>query len=145
MVWRHSVQNIERLQAYVDEAKQALNLHHVTVVVLRDLPPSEKLRKVIAMIDPRSLARAELRVCRDFFRLSEQERREIVAHELAHLIVGPISSMTTRMHDCSEALRAARKQGRPPTAAQRAVAAEDERVVCHLEPLLAQLLPPCDL
>lgn len=133
---------MEWLQERVDQAKQEVGLGHITIEVSRELPVQEKRRNVLASIDQTTPNYAELRVGRRFFHEPEPTQRLIIAHELGHLKVAPLTNMLTLLHHCSNARRVAEKAGRQPRMAERVLATVDEEVVCGLEKELACAISP---
>lgn len=73
----------DALRAYADEARRLLGLTEWRLTISRDAADLEAW----ADIDPHSQANtAELRVSADFWRQTPERQREILAHELTHLL-----------------------------------------------------------
>lgn len=74
----------KRLEDWVSYAKSAMNLDAWQIDILRDAADVE----AHADIAPHSQAHtAELRVSYDFFRQTPEKQRDILTHELVHLIM----------------------------------------------------------
>jgi len=132
--WLHKLAHIEAVQEYVDGYKHRLGLSDTPIRIERGLPPTFPgliSYAHIQFVD----GECRIRLCRSFFKKPELWQRRTIAHELAHILIRPLSEMVGAMGECS---RTTRRRG--PTDA--AVSLVDEEVVCRLEPLLAELLPP---